>query len=181
MCRWFVCVFFVFLAACGEELENPIDWAIHPDVKGKEREILCAVLAVVFEECPDIGKIDWETVAKKEGEYAYATFTPSKIQTTDLNDFFTMPYIEGWKHHSTILIMHSYSEYWTLNFSWEEPPGISTAGHEYTPARNERRKNMCDFNHYDNKTGPYYLEEEFYFFKRVDRLAEVVKEVEARY
>jgi hypothetical protein len=176
---WFLGIL-VFLAACGEEPKAPVDWVIHPDVQGKERAILRAALQVVFEECPDLKKIDWEAVAKKEGGYAYRSFFPAKLLRTDFDDFMTSPHINDWKHHARFGFRNiSPDEDWDVGFSWEEPPGIATEMYG-DRSGNALEKQKCNFN---ERRTTHFAKWQYrdYFFKRVDRLAEVVKEVEATY
>jgi hypothetical protein len=153
MRKWFVWVFLAFLAglpAASAEQRGigfkTIDWAIHPDVQGKERAILRAALEVVFEECPALGQVDWEAVAKKQGQYAAGvSFSPSKIDTAQAGDV-VAPFIEGWTRHGfAYLSIHQSEIHWSLDFSWEEPPGIATrmetgAGFEHYPLDNWEKK-----------------------------------------
>jgi hypothetical protein len=144
MRKWLWCVttlcLAALLAACGEEEpKNPIDWAIDPEVQGEEREILRAALEIVFAECPVLAKIDWEAAAKDEELRKQGAFDPAQFVVTDPKDPYARPEIDGWTHHSSLILAPPQEDSLFVSFSWTEPPGIAvqtSSDHSW----NERKK-----------------------------------------
>jgi hypothetical protein len=67
-----------------------------------------------------------------------------------------------------------------LNFSWEEPAGIATGMATHVEPLHGWRRKSCDYDEL-RITNFADFDERIYWFKRVDRLADVVREVEATY
>jgi hypothetical protein len=110
MRKWLVCVSALclagLLAGCGEEeTRDQLDWAIDPAETGERREILRKALAIVIAECPALAGIDWEDVARKQGDFSapYGSSKPVRFYKANSENTPARPYqkILSWPYIDT--------------------------------------------------------------------------------
>jgi len=183
MRKWLWCVttlcLAALLAACGEE--DPKELAkgveIDPSATEEQRKILRATVEIVIAECPALANVlEWyvengaDLLVEFHTSYFGIIFDAQGARST-------RPPIETWTHFGKILFTEV--DFWDgdvhgipIAFSWSEPPGIAIHAPNYDAvdrAESARRKKACDFveSHPDHRS---------FWFKRVDALAEIVKD-----
>jgi len=175
-CFWCVTAFCLatLLAACAEEkTKDSIDWAIDPAVQGEDREVLRAALEIVIAECPALAAIDWEAEAKKQRHSREdGDFWPARFIAADPEDVNTRTVVDRWAHFGRFMFRPANNPYgWFIEFSWTEPPGVAANTVYSDPRADVAHQRLCEFNERLHPEGEFP-----FWFRRIDALAEIVKD-----